>query len=204
MNCLLQSHGHHLQLSATGYKSVTTTARIWISRAVLAVLISTGAAADLSAQTKKPAPKPPAPAKQTTSKSTAAKPAAAKTTAKAPAKKPLYSASRSTSRRTRLAQARAQANARETAAAVLPRYKVDAGGNLVPDFRGAAAIILNPETGEVLWEENSQSQRSIASITKVMTATVFLENSPTPHSRSRCCAATSIRRPRRISARTTS
>jgi len=171
---------------------------------VLAVLISTGAAADLSAQTKKPAPKPPAPAKQTTSKSTAAKPAAAKTTAKAPAKKPLYSASRSTSRRTRLAQARAQANARETAAAVLPRYKVDAGGNLVPDFRGAAAIILNPETGEVLWEENSQSQRSIASITKVMTATVFLENSPTPHSRSRCCAATSIRRPRRISARTTS
>ena len=61
---------------------------------------------------------------------------------------------------------------------VLPRYKVDASGDLVPDVRAAAAIIYDPETNEVLWEENSQSQRSIASITKVMTATVFLENNP--------------------------
>jgi D-alanyl-D-alanine endopeptidase (penicillin-binding protein 7) len=61
---------------------------------------------------------------------------------------------------------------------VLPRYKVDASGDLVPDVRAAAAIIYDPETNQVLWEENSQSQRSIASITKVMTATVFLENSP--------------------------
>jgi D-alanyl-D-alanine endopeptidase (penicillin-binding protein 7) len=49
---------------------------------------------------------------------------------------------------------------------------------LVPDLHAAAAIIYNPETNQVLWEENSQSQRSIASITKVMTATVFLENNP--------------------------
>ena len=48
----------------------------------------------------------------------------------------------------------------------------------MPDLRAAAAIIYNPETNEVLWEENSQNQRSIASITKVMTATVFLENEP--------------------------
>ena len=61
---------------------------------------------------------------------------------------------------------------------VLPRFKVDASGDLVPDVRAAAAIIYNPETNEVLWEENSQNQRSIASITKVMTATVFLENNP--------------------------
>ena len=60
----------------------------------------------------------------------------------------------------------------------LPRYKVDASGDLVPDVRAAAAIIYDPETNEMLWEENSQSQRSIASITKVMTATVFLENNP--------------------------
>ena len=60
----------------------------------------------------------------------------------------------------------------------MPRYKVDASGDLVPDLRAAAAIIYNPETNEVLWEENSQDQRSIASITKVMTATVFLENNP--------------------------
>ena len=61
---------------------------------------------------------------------------------------------------------------------VVPRYKVDASGELVPDVRAAAAIIYNPETNEVLFEENSQDQRSIASITKVMTATVFLEDNP--------------------------
>ena len=60
----------------------------------------------------------------------------------------------------------------------LPRYKVDASGDLVPDLRAAAAIVYDPETNQVLWEENSQDQRSIASITKVMTATVFLENNP--------------------------
>ncbi len=58
------------------------------------------------------------------------------------------------------------------------RYKVDANGALVPDIRAAAAIIYNPETGEVIWEEHSQDQRSIASITKVMTASVFLESDP--------------------------
>jgi serine-type D-Ala-D-Ala endopeptidase (penicillin-binding protein 7) len=68
--------------------------------------------------------------------------------------------------------------AREMAETALPRYKVDASGDLVPDVRAAAAIIYDPETNEILWEENSQSQRSIASITKVMTATVFLENIP--------------------------
>jgi D-alanyl-D-alanine endopeptidase (penicillin-binding protein 7) len=89
-----------------------------------------------------------------------------------------YSAERSQSRRLKLARARAVAMAREMADTALPRYKVDAGGDLVPDVHAAAAIIYNPETNQVLWEENSQSQRSIASITKVMTATVFLENNP--------------------------
>jgi len=90
----------------------------------------------------------------------------------------VYSAERSASRKTKLARARAVATAREMADTVLPRYKIDASGDLVPDVRAAAAIIYNPETNEVLWEENSQSQRSIASITKVMTATVFLETNP--------------------------
>ena len=89
-----------------------------------------------------------------------------------------YSAERSQTRKATLARARAIATAREMADTVLPRYKVDASGDLVPDVRAAAAIIYNPETNEVLWEENSQTQRSIASITKVMTATVFLENNP--------------------------
>lgn len=92
-------------------------------------------------------------------------------------KKTAYSAARSRTRRSKLASARATAMAREMAEA-LPRYKVDASGDLVPDVRAAAAIIYDPETNQVLWEENSQNQRSIASITKVMTATVFLENNP--------------------------
>ncbi len=98
--------------------------------------------------------------------------------AKATPKRPAYSTQRSLSRKARLARARAAATAREMAEAIVPRYKVDASGDLVPDIRAAAAIIYNPETNEVLWEENSQSQRSIASITKVMTAVAFLENNP--------------------------
>ena len=101
-------------------------------------------------------------------------------TAKAAANKRAmaYSAERSQSRKVKLARARAVATAREMADTVLPRYKVDASGGLVPDVRAAAAIIYDPDTNEILWEENAQTQRSIASITKVMTATVFLENSP--------------------------
>ena len=107
------------------------------------------------------------------------KPAARGTTHRTTAhKRTLYSAERSLSRRAKLARAHAIATAREMADTILPRYKVDASGDLVPDVRAAAAIIYNPETNQVLWEENSQMPRSIASITKVMTATVFLENNP--------------------------
>ncbi len=105
------------------------------------------------------------------------RPAAKSSRTTASAQKTAYSAARSRTRRAKLARARATAMAREMAEA-LPRYKVDASGDLVPDLRAAAAIIYDPETNQVLWEENSQDQRSIASITKVMTATVFLENDP--------------------------
>jgi D-alanyl-D-alanine endopeptidase (penicillin-binding protein 7) len=100
------------------------------------------------------------------------------------ARKTVYSASASKTRRARLARARATARAREQARlralqeAMTPRYKTDASGAIVPDIRAAAAIIFNPETGQVLWEENAQDKRSIASITKVMTAVVFLEDQP--------------------------
>jgi serine-type D-Ala-D-Ala endopeptidase (penicillin-binding protein 7) len=67
---------------------------------------------------------------------------------------------------------------REMNNTVVPRYKVDASGDLVPDLRAAAAIIFDPDTNQVLWEENAQDTRSIASITKVMTASVFLEDNP--------------------------
>jgi len=103
--------------------------------------------------------------------------AAEKTPAKkAPAKK-LYSAERSLTRQAKLARARAAAAARDIAASQ-PHFKLDASGDLVPDVRAAAAIIYDPETGKVLWEENSQDQRSIASITKMMTAVVFMETNP--------------------------
>jgi D-alanyl-D-alanine endopeptidase (penicillin-binding protein 7) len=60
----------------------------------------------------------------------------------------------------------------------VPRYKVDAAGELVPDVRAEAAIIYDPRTNEILWAENATDLRSIASITKVMTAVVALEDIP--------------------------
>jgi len=86
-----------------------------------------------------------------------------------------YSAKAARARRARLARARAAALLAESK---IPRFKTDSNGDLVPDLHAAAAIIYNPETNEVLWESNSQDKRSIASITKVMTATVFVESEP--------------------------
>jgi D-alanyl-D-alanine endopeptidase (penicillin-binding protein 7) len=134
----------------------------WIGQLALVGLISIGQTPADAATTKKHA------RKATTARVTNARPP--RTTA--------YSPERSQTRQLKLSRARAVAMAREMADTALPRYKVDASGDLVPDVRAAAAIIYNPETNQVLWEENSQTQRSIASITKVMTATVFLENNP--------------------------
>jgi D-alanyl-D-alanine endopeptidase (penicillin-binding protein 7) len=74
------------------------------------------------------------------------------------------------------ARRRAAAAARALREAQEPKFKLDNTGTLVPDVRAEAAIAYDPVTGEVLWETNSQAQRSIASITKVMTAVVFLES----------------------------
>ncbi|MBI1875455.1 MAG: D-alanyl-D-alanine carboxypeptidase [Acidobacteria bacterium] len=101
------------------------------------------------------------------------------TTAKKPAaRRPTYSSTAAQARRARLARAQAAARARQLQEAQTPRFRMDQHGNLVPDIRAEAAIIYNPDTGEILWEENAQNQRSIASITKVMTTLVFLEDSP--------------------------
>ncbi len=86
-----------------------------------------------------------------------------------------YSAKLSRARRARLARARAARLFHDTP---IPRFKTDANGEVVPEVHAAAAIIYTPETNQVLWEENSQDKRSIASITKVMTATVFVESDP--------------------------
>lgn len=63
-------------------------------------------------------------------------------------------------------------------ALVLPRLTVGADGVVLPDFRAAAAVVYDPITAEVLYESHSQELRPIASITKVMTAVVFLETVP--------------------------
>lgn len=58
------------------------------------------------------------------------------------------------------------------------RFKLDLLGNRVPDVRAAAAIIFDPQTGEVLWGQNQHDQRSIASLTKLMTALTFMAAAP--------------------------
>jgi serine-type D-Ala-D-Ala endopeptidase (penicillin-binding protein 7) len=93
-------------------------------------------------------------------------------------KKAPTKASTARSRRAATARAKAAMAARQAREVAEPRFKLDDTGALVPDVRAEAAIIYNPENGQVLWEENSQNQRSIASITKVMTAVVFLESNP--------------------------
>jgi D-alanyl-D-alanine endopeptidase (penicillin-binding protein 7) len=104
---------------------------------------------------------------------TTRKPAATKKTTTA--KKPAYSAKAARARR---ARARAAASAAALKEVQQPRLRLDDSGALVPDPRAEAAIIYNPKTGKILWESHGEDQRSIASITKVMTAVVFLEDSP--------------------------
>ena len=122
--------------------------------------------------------KKPAPAKKTTTPPPRARrwpprrlqQATAKTSAVK--RKPTYSAAAARARRARLARARSLAYLAQ------PRFKTDANGATVPDIRAEAAIIYNPETGQVLWEEKAFDQRSIASITKVMTAICMVEDNP--------------------------
>jgi D-alanyl-D-alanine endopeptidase (penicillin-binding protein 7) len=92
--------------------------------------------------------------------------------------KSTYSAPTAKARRAQVsrARARASAQARELREAQTPRFRVDEFGREVPDVRAEAAIIYNPETNEILWADHAEDLRSIASITKVMTALVFLDS----------------------------
>jgi serine-type D-Ala-D-Ala endopeptidase (penicillin-binding protein 7) len=145
---------------------------LWVVR-VCALMLGVGVCLPLSAD-----------AAQTSRKKTTARSATVRRATPRPASKPAYSAAASNARKARLARARSAARARELARvrslteAMTPRYKTDANGEVVPDIRAAAAIIFNPANGQVLWEENAQDKRSIASITKVMTTVVFLEDNP--------------------------
>lgn len=120
------------------------------------------------------------PAKTATKKTTAS----SKTAAASPAPRTVPRTSLRASTRTSLARAAAARRAREMAferqqrEAMMPHYKTDGLGNIVPDVRAAAAIIYNPQTGDVLFENNSHDQRSIASLTKIMTAVTFIADDP--------------------------
>jgi D-alanyl-D-alanine endopeptidase (penicillin-binding protein 7) len=160
-----------------------------IAAAALAV---TGAVAAQSAST---ATKPsPSPVPTTTSAAVKApvKPAVSATAQKSPVPSP----SPAPQTRTSLAQARAAAAERAQRAAqarvkaaelerqrlerdaMTPHYKRDLLGNQVPDVRAAAAIVFDPQTNSVLWEQNSHEQRSVASLTKLMTTLTFIADEP--------------------------
>ena len=59
-----------------------------------------------------------------------------------------------------------------------PPGVIDLANLPTPRVRAQAAIVYNPTTHEVLWESNGYRPRPIASITKVMTALLFLEQQP--------------------------
>ena len=114
-----------------------------------------------------PSPLQAAPQKSTSS-TTATRPPA-------PAAKKSYNAAAARARRARVARARAAARAREAARRRRRASRPTSSASRCPTS-AAAAIIYNPVTREVLWESNAEDERSIASITKVMTALVVLES----------------------------
>ncbi len=117
-------------------------------------------------------------AKSTAQTAGSAKTAARPAASRAKAKSRVSRTSLTRARAAAAARARRAAAVRQQREAMTPRFKRDELGNIVPDVRAAAAIVFDPLTGEVLWEENARDQRSIASITKVMTAVVFLADEP--------------------------
>jgi len=53
------------------------------------------------------------------------------------------------------------------------------GDNFTPEnITAKAAIAVDRNSGEILWQKNQEDQRPIASITKLMTALVFLDHNP--------------------------
>jgi len=100
------------------------------------------------------------------------------TTKASPSANPSPASHTTASHATATTHARVTAATRAQQDAMTAHFKRDLLGNIVPDVRAAAAIIYNPQTGEVIWEENSHEERSIASLTKVMTAVTFVSDDP--------------------------
>jgi len=124
----------------------------------------------------------PAFAQTTTAKKASSKTTAKTSAAKTPAKTSAVKPPTRTSLRTVVANAkpapRRSITARQVEEAATAAWKRDDAGNVVPDVRAAAAIVFNPVTGQVVLEQNMHEQRSIASLTKVMTALTFVADKP--------------------------
>jgi serine-type D-Ala-D-Ala endopeptidase (penicillin-binding protein 7) len=122
----------------------------------------------------------PAAAQSSTSKSSTPQKSQTQAT---PAPKPTPTRTRSSvalarSRAAAAARARQAAYQRQLTEAQTARFKRDLLGNLIPDVRAAAAVIYDPQTGTMLYGENAHDQRSIASLTKLMTAVTFIADGP--------------------------
>lgn len=52
----------------------------------------------------------------------------------------------------------------------------DKGANLKPEINAQAAVIVDEESGEVLWQKNGEEVLPIASLSKIMAVKVFLDN----------------------------
>jgi D-alanyl-D-alanine endopeptidase (penicillin-binding protein 7) len=143
------------------------------------VAIALAGAQPAWAQTAKSAPKPASSSTTSsqTKATTTAKPAQTQTRSSL-AKSRAAAAERN--RRAAEARARAAAAERERIEreAMTPRYRRDLYGNQIPDVRAEAAIVFDPQTNVVLWEQNAHVARSIASLTKIMTALTFIADEP--------------------------
>jgi D-alanyl-D-alanine endopeptidase (penicillin-binding protein 7) len=116
--------------------------------------------------------------KTTPPKTTTTRSAQQATPAKPAAKPPQTRSSLARARAASAARARQAAASRQLRDAMTPVMTRDALGNPIPVVRAAAAIAFDPQTGNILWQSNSQEQRSIASLTKLMTAVVFVADDP--------------------------
>lgn len=58
----------------------------------------------------------------------------------------------------------------------LPEHEMQLAASSVPRLHSSAALVVNAQTGEVLFGKNTDRMMSIASITKLMTAMVMLDS----------------------------
>lgn len=57
-----------------------------------------------------------------------------------------------------------------------PEHEMQLAASSVPRLHSSAALVVNAQTGEVLFGKNTDRMMSIASITKLMTAMVMLDS----------------------------